>query len=347
MKFSLRLKLGIGIILVASFVFGAISFFVLRHEQEILETSFAKQGVILTQALDSSIGSEGDLVNKAYLQNTIYKLMWLNPDVYKININVIADNGLQIAASNDTSSIGASPPPENQIVLKTGQNLVRKVKKSGEEFLTVISPIHLGGRIVGTYEIGLTLASLKELQKDVLYRLFLIFGLGIVGLVLVLTLVLQITIIRPINLLQKGTKAFGSGDLGYRIKKVSNDEFGDLAESFNSMAQGLQINYQRLQQLYQEVQELNRSLEKKVRQRTWELEQAKKSLEKKVKERTKSLEKLKNQLEEEVEKRTKELQERIKELERIQKVTTGRELKMIELKKRIKELEQKLKKKGS
>ena len=56
------------------------------------------------------------------------------------------------------------------------------------------------------------------------------------------------------------------------------------------------------------------------------------------------IKKLREELEEKVKERTKELQERIDELERIQRLTVGRELKMIELKEEIEELKEELEK---
>ena len=73
------------------------------------------------------------------------------------------------------------------------------------------------------------------------------------------------------------------------------------------------------------------------------LEEAKTILEIKVKARTRELRELAEKREEEIQERTKELQDRVKELERFQRLTVGRELKMIELKKKIKELEKKSK----
>ena len=56
------------------------------------------------------------------------------------------------------------------------------------------------------------------------------------------------------------------------------------------------------------------------------------------------LEKYSKNLEEQVKSRTKELQSKVYELEKFNKLTIGREMRMVELKKRIKELEAKLKK---
>jgi len=69
-----------------------------------------------------------------------------------------------------------------------------------------------------------------------------------------------------------------------------------------------------------------------------ELNEARTILEIKVRARTRELRELVEKQEGEIKRRTNELQARIKELERFQKLTVGRELTMVEIKKKIKEL---------
>ncbi|MCD5396407.1 MAG: hypothetical protein LR000_01965 [Candidatus Pacebacteria bacterium] len=93
-----------------------------------------------------------------------------------------------------------------------------------------------------------------------------------------------------------------------------------------------------------ELADLTKHLEEKVKEKTKELQKQKEVLEKEVAQRTRELQDLNERLEEEIKKRTKELQEKIAELEQINKLAVGRELKMVEMKEEIQRLRQELKK---
>src|SRR3989338_6074178 len=91
-----------------------------------------------------------------------------------------------------------------------------------------------------------------------------------------------------------------------------------------------------------ELEDAKTGLEKTVAERTWELKQTNMSLDEKIKEKTAELAKLNRGLEGEVAKRTSELQTRASELEQMNTMMIGRELKMAELKKENEELKSKL-----
>ena len=89
-------------------------------------------------------------------------------------------------------------------------------------------------------------------------------------------------IISKINNLIVGTKKFANNELDYRIKVTSEDEIGELENSFNNMAK--EINT-----LISTQRELNEHLEDKVDEKTKELLQINENLEKEVENRTESL----------------------------------------------------------
>ena len=57
--------------------------------------------------------------------------------------------------------------------------------------------------------------------------------------VIIAAVIVSRSIINPIRLLQKGTKAVAAGDLEHRIGATSNDEFGQLGRSFDRMTEKL------------------------------------------------------------------------------------------------------------
>lgn len=87
----------------------------------------------------------------------------------------------------------------------------------------------------------------------------------------------------------------------------------------------LKLTIKKMEDMENQIKNVNVKLEEKVRGRTLELEGLKNNLEKTVKERT------------------DELQKKVRELERFQELSVGRELKMIELKKQIEILNKNIK----
>ncbi len=166
--------------------------------------------------------------------------------------------------------------------------------------------------------VRLELAQLQNLLSLVTFMaiFILLFTAGL-GVFLIFKLV-----VKPLEKLKTGAEAVGSGDLSYQINIISKDEIGQLASSFNLMTQKLKESYS--------------ALEAKVKQRTQELEKAKTGLESQVQQRTKELELAKTNLEQQVADRTKTLKARVAQLNKLNKLMVGRELKMIQLKQKLK-----------
>jgi HAMP domain-containing protein len=148
---------------------------------------------------------------------------------------------------------------------------------------------------------------------------------------------------RPLRKIIRGVDEFAKGNLDFKISVETNDELGELSTHFNEMAQ-------QLKDTMRELKEAKLVLEKKVEERTLELKEAATSLEDskdvleiKIRARTLELEELSKGLDRQVKEKTKELQEKIKDLEVFQRLSLGRELKMVELKEEIKKLKDQLK----
>jgi len=175
-------------------------------------------------------------------------------------------------------------------------------------------------------------------------------------LVLVITIAYLRVLKRPLDELIKVMNAVEKRDFSIKANDRRKDEFGIIAANFNNMGEKLK-NWgndleQEVQTRTEEVNATNEELKasneelnatneelqsttEELRQANEELKVLKEDLEKKVEERTAALQPAKEALE-----------KKVADLERFNKLSVGRELKMKEMKARIEELEAKLKEKS-
>lgn len=115
-------------------------------------------------------------------------------------------------------------------------------ESSGEEDLFAFDDIgSVAGKesIVGVVTIGFSLERLRSVLRNTLYTTVLI-TLLIIFIAAFITMFLARVATVPILRLVDGTHRLAGGDLSIRIDSRSNDEIGDLADSFNAMAGALQ-----------------------------------------------------------------------------------------------------------
>jgi len=117
-----------------------------------------------------------------------------------------------------------------------------------------------------------------------LEKLFMFTLLVVVIMALVFAVVNSRKIYWPILQLNKATKQINDGNLQEINITQSNDEIGELANSFNNMIVGLRNERNAVIQRETEITDLNRSLEQKVSDRTQELEKINDQLETKIRE---------------------------------------------------------------
>jgi methyl-accepting chemotaxis protein len=195
--------------------------------------------------------------------------------------------------------------------------------------ISIVPTLIAGFSIVLSYEVAINkyFPEGKEFLRE---ELSIIYGnikiqaalviLLILALVIFVSMLISRKIVYPLKKLLIVTREVSKGNLNAKVLIKTNDEMEELANSFNKMI-------------------------KDLKESRLALEESKTALEIKVVAKTKELRNLTQDLERKVEERTKTLQEKMIELERFNKLTVGRELKMIELKKEIKKLKEELEEK--
>jgi signal transduction histidine kinase len=98
---------------------------------------------------------------------------------------------------------------------------------------------------------GLLLSlSPEEMEQEIArykQRFFLLFGLMAIGIIVAAMLAMNRLFLKPLTRIQKGAEVIGKGDFRQQIPVTSNDEIGDLAQTFNQMARQLKESFESIQ----------------------------------------------------------------------------------------------------
>ena len=119
--------------------------------------------------------------------------------------------------------------------------------------------------VLGVLDIVYPLTQLNEtIKTNTIQIVALVLGFVILAAIIVSTLVQRI-VYRPLGDLKEGSERLAEGDLEHPIPVRSDDELGQLAESFNSMTRALRKSRA-------ELQDWGRTLEEKVEEATQDLQ---------------------------------------------------------------------------
>jgi PAS domain S-box-containing protein len=256
-RISISTKIFLLSLLTGVVVFSAFIASSLQIDGSIFDESYKDKAAAITTSLDAGIGIN-DLNDQEKLQSIINKIIFLNPEIYLLNISVAENNQLIIEASNQPGLIGQQPSNENVDSYSNDIVIHKKITlDNNESGIENITPIFISGQKMGTYELRLsTQQKLLALQQRMLTFLGLI-SLFVFFASMTFFLVVRKTIILPIRNLITATNQISEGKFDNQISISSNDEIGDLANAF-------QDSSLKLSDLYH-------NLESKVSERTAEL----------------------------------------------------------------------------
>ncbi len=108
-------------------------------------------------------------------------------------------------------------------------------------------PVDLAGQHLGTIHVEYSTDDIDALATDLLHR-NIALALGVLALSMAAGTLFALIVTRRLRLLNLGGQALQRGNLEYRLKVTSNDEFGDLARTFNNVAAHLENTQSEIQQ---------------------------------------------------------------------------------------------------
>jgi two-component system NtrC family sensor kinase len=187
-----------------------------------------------------------DTIKQTVFQGIMYKgkdigTATIFQDDVRISTNVLTQQG--------TRAIGTRVAEDvyDRVVIN-GLPYIGRAYVVNNWYITSYEPIkNISDNVIGILYVGILEQKYTDLRTSAVLTFLLISAGGILASI-AFSLVISRSILIPIQELALASKKLADGDLDTRVYKSSNDEFGELADSFNSMATALKDRDQALKE---------------------------------------------------------------------------------------------------
>ncbi|MBQ1610206.1 MAG: HAMP domain-containing protein [Elusimicrobia bacterium] len=283
--FGLSVKFIVIISSIIIFTSIILTWFFVTAQSLLLKNFTENRAIILANSLARSC-EHGVLISNRELLSSITKNNLKEEDV--IYAIIYDDNGILLSKENisneDINRFLSSVSVDTKSIKDLGISKLQKnvnVLPNIGEVLDVIVPIVTKDysptiratglnqeSVIGAARVGITLERINY-QIERMTKSIILITLIVVLAGIVMSFFLVKIIVHPIRELMLGTKKIAVGNLSYRVPLNSNDEFRELATSFNSMASDMEIHIRELNKEKKELLNLKIAFE----QRSQELEE--------------------------------------------------------------------------
>ncbi len=211
-----------------------ISFFIYSISEKDRISMIEKQGDILQQSIDSYLNQEDDAYDEL---KRILKMASLATDMDAILVDKL---GYIYMVSNDKynnlkyTKIQISDDSINSDEVKYSTNLINSIDNGIEYYIKpIVSSLGNNGFII-----------MIDKERYFGRQLFTIIWIAIVIAMMISAVIVNYfakrLVIKPLEHINNGARRLAKGEVQKRVQVISNDEIGELAESFNIMAESIE-----------------------------------------------------------------------------------------------------------
>jgi len=264
MRFGLRAKILLLLVVLCIPVIGTLVFLSIDALTRTINEDYEERANLIAQIFSADTNSLEE-VSYEHFQSEIVKLNELNPEIHKISIYAPRDGEIIRIACTSTDEIGEVADPEDIAPFDTGEAVHAESVKEGKKVIEAVAPITVDDEIAATIGIYLYLENRDELIRSQNIKFISIAAIWIAGLVLILYLILNHYMVRPVEKLAKVSQAVSRGDFSKKIDIDSRDEFGELCRSVNAMTASLAEQSEQIQGKVDELEQVNIDLKERER----------------------------------------------------------------------------------
>lgn len=227
-----------------------------------LEGNLVTQARLMAQSLPSPQIQVGD---RDVLQSLAK--VWAEQSDCRVTLmatdgTVVADSGVPLNELPNVENHAGRPEVQAALAGRVGQ-FVRTSATVKQALFYVAIPVQSGNTVVGVTRVALPLTHVHELTRTVVKTLLTGLGLAVAGIVLISSL-LALRITRPLASIAQAARQLACGVLTTRVPVTTQDEVGELGQTFNTMADQLQAKIQELEASRSQIEGILQSMNEGV-----------------------------------------------------------------------------------
>lgn len=250
--FSISLKLTIIVVAVSAAVILLLTMYNINEQAISFENIYVDKARDISRLMDISFSSEQ---NDSQIISMIKRINE-SDEIKEINIYIKEQNQtLNIYSTNPSMISETSNYYINFSIESNNQVKFRDPSPSSHD-LTIITPFNTSNNIQGAYVLLFSIERSIKAFESKTTNLILISVASLFILIFSFLFLLRKTIVRPIMTFRDTARIFGKGELNKRVSLRSNDEIGELADAFNTMAQGLQASRTKIEEYNKILEQL-------------------------------------------------------------------------------------------
>jgi two-component system NtrC family sensor kinase len=187
-----------------------------------------------------------DEVKQTVFQGVVYKdkdigTATIFQDDVRISTNVYGEDGERAVGTRVAEDV------YEQVVVK-GEQYLGRAYVVNNWYIAAYEPIRgYGGDILGILYVGILEQKYTDIKNQTMQAFLVITFFGVVVSIFI-ALYISRRISKSVSTLAKASKQLAGGDLEIKVQPTSNDELGDLAETFNLMAGALRERDEKLKE---------------------------------------------------------------------------------------------------
>lgn len=236
-RVPIKAKLSVAVIVLLVFTIAALSYVILHRQTEQLYDQIVRTGIVSIGYIESNARVPILSDDTIRLNQLVSEVASLEEFIYA----AIVDRQDTVMAHSNLERVGEpfpGFPGRSGLRREEGVTYFNYTDASGSRVLNLTTPVTYQDKTLGEVHLGV---SLDFINRQITAATSFIVLLGAISVVagIAVAVSLSVGFSRPISRLVEATREIGQGRFDHRVPVGRNDELGDLARAFNSMAEGL------------------------------------------------------------------------------------------------------------